>query len=200
MRHRMPLLLVAVLLLPPACTTAAPRPAPERALGQPTAAALARSAGVALTTPPYAEVHAEWKERLPQPYVYREHRGAPQDFGDTMRLLLEDARREGVEPGGAPFGLFDDRAPSRACLPVAGPVSGSALPYDVLPSAMVAYAVVTGPYPEVPSCRPGIEGWMATRGWTPRGPVREIYLVNPAEVDDYSALVTEVQIAWAFTR
>jgi effector-binding domain-containing protein len=30
--------------------------------------------------------------------------------------------------------------------------------------------------------------------WVENGPIREIYLVNPGEVKDFSELVTEVQV------
>ena len=199
-RRLPPLLLAAPLLMLAACTATAPPSALERDAVTRTPAELARAAGVALTTAPRGEVNAQWKERLSQPYVFLEHRGARRDFGQTMRRLLELARRAGVGSGGSPFGLFDERAPSRACLPVAAPPEKAALSYDVLPAAMVAYAVVTGAYPEVPRSYAGIEDWMAGRGWSRRGAVREVYLVNPAEVADYADLATEVQIAWAITQ
>jgi effector-binding domain-containing protein len=51
-----------------------------------------------------------------------------------------------------------------------------------------------GPYPDVPRAYPGIFEYMRTLSWTETGPIREVYLVNPGEVSDWSELVTEVQI------
>jgi effector-binding domain-containing protein len=161
---------------------------------------LAREAGVGLTVPPYDSVVVEWKERVTQPYVYLEHRGAPETFGDTMRALLEHAVRERVETNGPLFALFPANGLSRACLPVAANPGTRGLPYDVLPKAMVAYAVVQGPYPTATHALPGLRQAMAQRGWAERGPVRAVYLVNPALATSYNDLATELQIPWASTQ
>ena len=157
---------------------------------------LAEEAGVPLTMPPYGEVHTQWKERLAQPYIYFEHHGPREDFGATMRALLEYTVRRHVETDGPPFGLFGGDGFVRACLPVAQNPAQEGLPFAILPQAMVVYAVVSGPYPDAALALPGLEQSMAQNGWQPRGAVREIYLVNPAEVSTYSALATEVQVAW----
>jgi hypothetical protein len=162
----------------------------------PSPVVLAEEAGVPLTMPPYTEVHTQWKERLAQPYVYFEHHGPREDFGATMRSLLEYTVRRHVETNGPPFGLFGGEGFMRACLPVAQNPGQEGLPFAVLPQAMVVYAVVSGPYPDATLALPGLQQSMAKSGGQPRGAVREIYLVNPAEVATYSALATEVQVAW----
>jgi hypothetical protein len=155
---------------------------------------LAEEAGVPLTIPP-GEVHTQWKERLAQPYIYFEHHGPREAFGETMRALLEYSVRRHVETAGPPFGLFGGEGFTRACLPVNQNPGESGLPFAILPQAMVVYAVVSGP--DAALALPGLEQSMLKNGWQPRGAVREIYLVNPAEVATYSALATEVQVAWA---
>jgi effector-binding domain-containing protein len=159
--------------------------------------ALARAAGVALTVPPYDAVQMEWKERIAQPYVYFEHHGAPADFGATMRSLLEFAVRKRIASNGAPFALFPESGAARACAPVAADPEQDGISFDELPKAMVAYAVVSGPYPQAHAAVSGLRRAMAKNGWEQRGPVRAIYLVNPAEAESYAALATELQIPWA---
>jgi hypothetical protein len=150
--------------------------------------------------PPYDPVVVEWKERVPQPYVYLEHRGTPESFGDTMRALFEHAVRERVDSSGSPFALYPASGFPRACVPVAANPGARGLPFEVLPQAMVAYAVVQGPYPLAMRALPGLRAVMAERGWAERGPVRAVFLVNPAEASSYNDLACELQIPWAVTR
>ena len=90
---------------------------------------------------------------------------------------------------------------SRACLPVRRPPGGdSLLGYEVLPQAMVAYGLVPGAYDLVPRSYPVLFDFLQDHGWERRGPLREIYLVNPGEVDSFDQLITEVQIPWVAAR
>ncbi|MCZ6598837.1 MAG: GyrI-like domain-containing protein [Planctomycetota bacterium] len=163
---------------------------------------VAREAGVLLTRPPYAEVHANWKERVAQPYVFLELDGGEEGRGEAMRRMFEAADALGLIPMGPPFALlYGDAARARVCLPVdTRPSQASVLRYDMLPPGLVAYAVVAGPYPEIARAHTGLLTYMAQRGWSAGAPVREVYLVNPGEVEDWSRLVTEVQIPWSVNR
>lgn len=152
-----------------------------------------------------APVAANWKERLEQPYLYLERQGDYRTLGDSMRLLLEQAAELELETRGAPFALFYDdpgRVPAaelraRVCLPVAErPARIGRLRYDVLPRAMVAYAEIQGPYPELPRSYPVLFAYLAELGWRAGAPIREIYLVNPSTVLDHAELRAEVQIPW----
>jgi len=151
------------------------------------------------------ELEPNWKERLPQPYVYLEHHGDYRRMGDTMRALFAAAESLELEPAGAPFALFFDdpgRVPAadlraRACLPVAErPSKVGGLAYDVLPRAMVVYGRVSGAYPEVARTYPSLFRYLRDLGWAQGGPIREVYLVNPVEAASYDELLTEVQIPW----
>ncbi|MCY3002910.1 MAG: GyrI-like domain-containing protein [Planctomycetota bacterium] len=100
-----------------------------------------------------------------------------------------------------PGKVAPERLRMRACLPVGAPVSTRGdLQYGVLESTTVAYAFVGGAYPEVPRAYPALFAFLARLDWVENGPIREIYLVNPAEVTDWSQLVTEVQIPAAQAR
>ena len=156
-----------------------------------------------VSQPPFRDVHTNWKQRLDQPYVYVEYTGPYYETGRLLPSVEQAMRESGVRPSGPPFGLFyddpgkvpADRLRSRACIPVDSmPKHLGRLSYDVLPSQTVAYAVAGGAYPDVPRCYPGVYAYMRKMGWVEDGPVREIYLVPPATVSDYSQLMTEVQI------
>ncbi len=156
-----------------------------------------------------ASAPTNWKERIAQPYVFLERIGDYRQLGTAMRELLALAESGAVTPNGPPFALFYDdpaqtpvdRLRAQVCLPVAGPTT--ALPvgvsYAVLPRAMVVYSRVAGAYPDVPRVYPTLIAYMQQLGWTAGGPIREIYLVNPAaaESSTYDELVTEVQIPWS---
>jgi len=187
--------LSAALLLS-ACST--PRPLEGGLHGTPREASVTPSASGA--------VEANWKERLAQPYLYLEQRGDYRELGVAMRALLAEAAEVGLETRGAPFALFYDdpgrvareELRARVCLPVVErPKRIGALRYDVLPRAMVVYAEVRGPYPDVPRSYPVLFNYLKELGWQAGAPIREIYLVNPSEVADHAELVAEVQIPWS---
>ena len=162
-----------------------------------------------LSRPPYKVVHANWKQRLDQPYVFVEYTGSYTETGRLLPAVHAAMRDQGLEPSGPPFALFYDdpgRVPadqlvSRACVPVDGVVSprGNLL-FDVLPSTTVVYAFVTGPYPEVPLAYPGVLAYMSKMGWRENGPIRETYLIPPDSVTSFDQLTTEVQLPVTFAE
>jgi len=193
--------LVAALSASTACTGSG--------LGVSFSAPAARTPGhspdVALSRPPYDQVHVDWKQRVEQPYIYLELLGDTREAGRWIPLLVEHAAKQNAPVSGPPFGLyFDDpaRTPvaerrARICLPVAAQLSvASPLGFAVLPAANVAYARVSGAYPDVMHSHAGVFGYMRERGWALDGPVRETYLVNPATVRGHEELITEVQVPW----
>jgi len=148
-----------------------------------------------------------WKERMAQPYVFLEKLGDYRDLGEPMRRLLALAESQGVRVTGAPFALFYEdpgRVPvsqlrARVCLPVdEQPRNAPGLSFDVLDRAMVAYTRVSGPYPDVARVYPALFRFMSELHWSPGAPIREIYLVNPAQAETFDELVTEVQVPWSF--
>ncbi len=158
---------------------------------------------IAVTEEPFADVHANWKQRLDQPYVFLEHQGdyriAGKRFTELHGLLAE----RDIAVAGPPFILFYDdpsavpvdQLRSRVCLPVAGAVSAQGkLRYEVLPSTTVVYAVVSGPYPETPRAYPGMYRYLESMHWVENGPLREIYLVRPDATGNWDELLCEIQI------
>lgn len=154
---------------------------------------------------PFEVVHVDWKERLEAPYVFLDIEGDYAAVGSFLPALLDHCRAQGIEPAGPPFGLFYDdplAVPasdlrSRLCLPVANlQAVAEPLGFDLLPASSVAYARVAGPYPEVPASYPGMFDYLRERSWALVPPIREIYLVNPGQVQTFDQLITEVQMPW----
>lgn len=158
---------------------------------------------LALTLPPYSDVHANWKQRLDQPYVFVDWVGSYTRIGEALAQADKLVREQGFEPSGPPFALYYDdpghvdmaALRARACFPIDRVVTPRApLKFDQLESTTVVYAFVAGPYPEVPRSYPGLFEYMRSLAWSENGPIRETYLVDPGKVSDWNQLVTEVQI------
>lgn len=159
---------------------------------------------VELSTAPFDVVHVNWKERRQEPYVYLEHVGDYRTAGARISELFKEVARQGAPITGPPFILFyDDPAVTpvtelraRICVAIDDSFSAmSPLYLDDLPRTMVVYAAVGGPFPDVPRAYPGMFEYMAARGWAARPPIREIYLVSPAD-HPAAELITEAQIPW----
>lgn len=159
--------------------------------------------------PPFTEVHANWKQRIDQPYVYVEFVGSYTETGRLLPMVHQSMLEQGLEPIGPPFALYYDdpgQTPveslrSRACVPVADRVTpASGLAFDLLPSTTVVYAFASGPYPEVPRAYAGMYDYMEANSWIENGPIRETYLVSPGAVTTFDELLTEVQIPVTFAR
>ena len=152
---------------------------------------------------PFEQVSANWKQRLEQPYVYFEERGNYTGIGRLLERTNRALMQSGLEASGPPFALYyDDPAKTsqadlrmRACFPVSGRVTPSAgLGFDMLEGTTVVYGFVSGPYPEVARAYPGLFAYLRELGWVESGPIRESYLVNPADVGSWDELICEVQI------
>jgi len=156
----------------------------------------------ALTTSDGGNVRCNWKERMAQPYVYLEHQGDYRGVHDVIRRILQLGI--GMQVSGPPFVLyFNDpaRTPatelvSRICLPVLNRPQKLPEPmnYEVLPRAMVVYAEVPGSYDKAGRSYGALFEYMSGLGWEKAGPLREIYLVNPATAPSPEELLAEIQL------
>lgn len=158
---------------------------------------------------PYETVDVNWKHRLDQPYVYVEARGSYTQLGRVLETLFAAVDAQQLQPVGPPFALYYDdpgRKPVtelrlRACVPVtAGALAQSPLAYDVLASTTVAYAYVSGPYPEAPRAYPALYAYLRRMNWVENGPIREVFLRNPADVKNWDELVCEIQLPAGLSR
>ena len=155
-----------------------------------------------ISHPPFTSVHCNWKDRIDQGYVYLEHIGPYSGTGGLLPEVHRLLAQQDIQASGPPFALyFDDPGSvspsalrSRACVPVESWTrAAQPLSTDTLPSRTVAYAVASGAYPQVPRCYKGLFGYMDSMNWTLAGPIREIYLVPPSEVEGYESLLCEIQ-------
>jgi effector-binding domain-containing protein len=147
---------------------------------------------VALSRAPFSDVHCAYKERMEQRYVFLELLGSYALTGRSLPEVARLMRQQGVEPAGS---VPVERLRSRIGFPVDSVgTPKEPLRADVLPSATVAYALAGGAYPEVPRCYPGLLAYVKKMHWVVAGPIREIYLVEPVAVADWSELRCEVQI------
>ncbi|GII82111.1 MerR family transcriptional regulator [Sphaerisporangium siamense] len=104
--------------------------------------------------------------------------------GDIGRVTSLCVTRLPVELRASMIGLFPielgDRVPVTVAA-VAGPgVERPGLTARVLPGGPFARAVHTGPYDQTPLTAHGLLAWCAERGHHPRGPLREVYVSDPA--------------------
>jgi AraC family transcriptional regulator len=158
---------------------------------------------------PFEDVQVNWKQRLREAYVFVEHTGSYTRIAEAFEACSAALRAQGVEPSSAPFALYYDdpgkvaasQLRARACYPVAAPQTVQApLACDVLDGTTVVYAFVGGPYSEVPQAYPALYAFMRSLNWAETGPVREVYLSDPAAVTSPDDLVCEVQIPAAQRR
>ena len=197
--------IVSLLLAACASTPAEPDPGPSAAW----ATGPVAMPDVPVSQPPYDVVHANWKQRLGEAYLYLLHDGDYRDAGPRIADLLQEAAAQGAPLRGAPFILFyDDPATTpvsqlraRIAIGLSDAVTDEGfnpLPplfLDQLPARPVVYAAIGGAYSDVPRSYPALFRYMAGRGWSATTPIRETYLVSPAGAA-VENLVTEVQIPW----
>lgn len=117
----------------------------------------------------------------------------------TFGLLFAAVARFGLVAAGPGGGLYSDEffeadvGPVVAYLPLPEPadVVGRAHPLE-LPAATLATIVHPGPFEELDRAYGVLGRWVAGRSLRVAGPVRERYLVSPADSDDPHDLRTEV--------
>lgn len=196
------LTLATIALVVSGCSSS-PDTAQSQAPGPSAAPGLTYQTSLPVSDPPFDTLHASWVVRLEEGYVYMDHYGSYTDTAAHLPTLIREMRVQGIEPSGPPFCLFyDDPAAtprdqlrSRACVPIEGIRSPKTpLAYDVLPAVSVAYAYVSGPYPEVPRAYPRLFQWMAERNWIANGPIREEYIVPPSRASKPSDYLCQIQI------
>ncbi len=135
---------------------------------------------------PTAEVTL-WREEPQRAAVVRDVADSPQDIGRVtsagMRRLLELAGPPGE--GVRLIGLFPadlgEYVPITlaATLPDGRPAPpGTTL--DLLPGGTFARAVHTGPYDQISLTAHALLAWCVERGHTAAGPIREVYIDDPA--------------------
>jgi DNA-binding transcriptional MerR regulator len=118
---------------------------------------------------------------------------------DAFGRLDAAVRQAGLEPAGPSGGLYPQEyfEHGRGVVTVFVPVDRAAsvaAPMQVidLPAATLAVALHLGPYADLDRTYGALGGSLAERRIQGAGPIREHYLVTPAETDDPRRLRTEV--------
>ncbi|WP_311922435.1 GyrI-like domain-containing protein [Microbispora sp. H10836] len=129
--------------------------------------------------------------------VVRDLAATPEDIGRATSACV--ARLMAVPMTAAPalVGLFP--LDYGEAVPVAVALTGPDLPDvpgaqpDILPGGVFATATHVGPYDHVPLTAHALLTWCAERGHTPTGPLREVYVSDPATTPP-ERLVTHLMI------
>ncbi|SEG71034.1 DNA-binding transcriptional regulator, MerR family [Thermomonospora echinospora] len=110
--------------------------------------------------------------------------------GRCVARLLDELG--GAPPTGLLLGLFPQDLAEEFTVGVAAE-AGDAQATDVLPGGVFAVATHVGPYDQIDLTGHGLLAWCGERGHLPVGPIREVYLTNPADTPP-ERLVTQLMI------
>ncbi|MFF3444273.1 MerR family transcriptional regulator [Streptosporangium sp. NPDC002721] len=105
-------------------------------------------------------------------------------------LAAAGAPGDGQLVGLFPLDMAEEVAVAVA-LETSGDVPGTSP--DVLPGGLYASATHVGAYDQIPLTTHALLAWVGERGHTPRGPLREVYVSNPATTPQ-DRLVTHLMI------
>ncbi|MFD0886839.1 MerR family transcriptional regulator [Streptosporangium algeriense] len=122
-----------------------------------------------------------------QVVLVRDEAVSPQDIarvtGACVASLVRAVREGGLEDGLRLTGLFPvemgEPIPVAVAAEFGGPAPRGTRPY-ILPGGVFAGAVHVGPYEQIDLTAHALLAWCAERGHTPDGPIREVYLSDPA--------------------
>jgi effector-binding domain-containing protein len=122
-------------------------------------------------------------------------------MGEGFDTLMRHAAATGAQFGGPPFTLYPE-LPSEeftflVCMPVLpGAVGGEEVELRDLPAAEAATLLCKGPYDSLEPSWGRLMGWVQASGRHPGGPVREVYLNDPASSPP-EELLTELVVPLA---
>lgn len=106
-------------------------------------------------------------------------------MGDAFRALMRHVTSSGARVVGAPFSLYPELPGAEISflvgLPVAaGAVGAPGVELQTLPATEAATVVYQGPYDAMEPTWRGLLAWVEQHGRRPAGPMREVYLNDPA--------------------
>jgi effector-binding domain-containing protein len=127
--------------------------------------------------------------------------GIKEGMGAAFHTLVRHAQETGAQFVGPPSVLYPEMPagefPITVCMPVApGAAAGDDVALEELPALEAATLLYQGPYDGMePSWRRLLE-WVGSAGRRPAGPLREVYLTDPDEVE-VQDLLTELVVPLA---
>lgn len=122
------------------------------------------------------------------------------DFMTTARSsLLTYLNELDIAPSGPWFTLYhnadysDVEVDVEICVPTPHPApSVDEIRQGSFPAQTQAWTLHEGSYEQIGQAYRALQGWLGKHGYTPIGPMRDVCLIGPAEVDDPAAYRTEV--------
>jgi effector-binding domain-containing protein len=144
-----------------------------------------------------------------QAVVSVRERGPLTDIGRRVRRLRELAAQAGLTPAGPPMARFyeDDVASPTLDYDVALPVelrSDGSVPDELaeargelIPLHHALQAVHTGPHDAMEDARRAVQEAREALGYTPSGPVTEVYVLGRGDGVEPARFVTEVRLPYA---
>lgn len=119
--------------------------------------------------------------------------------------LLGYLKEIGAAPSGSWFTLYhntdynDVEVDVEVCVPTPRFVpSMGEIRQGSFPAQTQAWALHEGPYERIGQAYRALQKWLEEKGYVPAGPIRDLCLIGPADVDDPAGYRTEV--AWPVTQ
>jgi effector-binding domain-containing protein len=120
-------------------------------------------------------------------------------IGDAMKEIFEVAGEQGVRFAGPAFAIYhwaeaeEAEVDLEVGMPVAEPVEPAGrVAAAVIPGGLVATTLHAGRYEDVGPAYRALGEWIQEHGHEMTGPCREVYIVDPGQVQDPGALRTEI--------
>jgi effector-binding domain-containing protein len=122
-------------------------------------------------------------------------------MGAAFDTLMRHARETGAQFVGPPAVLYPEMPngefPIAVCMPVApGAAAGDDVALEELPAIEAATLLYQGPYDKMEPSWQRLLEWVGAAGRRPAGPLREVYLSDPDEVEAQD-LLTELVVPLA---
>jgi DNA-binding transcriptional MerR regulator len=120
-----------------------------------------------------------------------------QASGDSYTRIYEALRNEGITPAGPPrlvyHAMGEDSWTIETCVPVAGASGGpSGFTLRRMDGGRAATAMHVGPYDELGMAYREVEVWLERQGLKTAAPPFDVYINDPAEVQDPAKFETEI--------
>lgn len=118
-------------------------------------------------------------------------------FAECFPLIYGHALDQGLAIAGQPIARYIATGPGLWTIDCAIPVAGKAttqgdIEAGTIEAGVVAFAVHSGAYEDLPETNAAIERWIEDNGLQPGGPVWESYVTSPVEYPDVADWKTEV--------
>ena len=118
-------------------------------------------------------------------------------MGQALLTVWKHLEENGIPAVGKPFTRYlsthGDHFHLESGFSVPGPIAGDKqVGAGELPGGPVARALHVGPYEQLGDTHTAVLGWISEQGHAPGGPIWEVYLTDPNQVEDPADYQTEI--------